>query len=544
MVANTLLEIYTLMFGWNMYEAIWDVLVGSGLALVPFIVAIISNFKDNYSTGEAAQTIRSMETTLLGMILVLMLCVLPYKGFSTQLSTVRYELGVPDCNAPSNISGTGNNVSPAYNSTFSDLSGWQVHKPVAWSFVEFLSTAITHTTIKSMTCVNNYEYMLMRISNVSIQSERLREEVQQFNEVCYQKAIARFRENPPTPELPANVTPWANIDWMGSHILLGYLDEYYEHPSAYMHRMEDKGFTRQTVMRQSDQVNEFGANPSCKEVWLGEESLGGGVNASLGLRHKLLNDLPMDEAGDILGDWKTWGFNVFTTTNVTEELKEDMILKLVLQNNAANLKSSTDVDMSNNFEAEQSRWRSVLDKIFDIANVGTSANEFLQANSIRQMFKIAGPMILVMLQMVIILAAPFVMLFGNYGLVSFFGLALTYFSLEFINAIWAAAYWFDNRILDMYGSQAGGFDEATNSLLISTVATSSILLLPMVWLSVMAYAGAGMLRGISGGGVAGGTAAGATGFSRGVGGAAAGGMAAARGAGRVASKMGGRSGRP
>lgn len=41
MVANTLLEIYTLMFGWNMYEAIWDVLVGSGLALVPFIVAII-----------------------------------------------------------------------------------------------------------------------------------------------------------------------------------------------------------------------------------------------------------------------------------------------------------------------------------------------------------------------------------------------------------------------------------------------------------------------------------------------------------------------
>lgn len=159
--------------------------------------------------------------------------------------------------------------------------------------------------------------------------------------------------------------------------------------------------------------------PVKKSGWV--KKVLGGVNASLGLRHKLLNDIPMDEAGDILGDWKTWGFNVFTTTNVTEELKEDMILKLVLQNNAANLKSSTDVDMSNNFEAEQSRWRSVLDKIFDIANVGTSANEFLQANSIRQMFKIAGPMILVMLQMVIILAAPFVMLFGNYGLVSFSG---------------------------------------------------------------------------------------------------------------------------
>ena len=540
MVANTLLEIYTLMFGWNMYEAIWDVLVGSGLALIPFIAAIISNFKENYSTGEAAQTIRSMETTLLGMILVLMLCVLPYKGFATQLSTVRYELGVPDCNPPANLSGAGNNVSPAYDSTFNDLSTWQVHKPVAWSFVEFLSTAITHTTIKSMTCVNNYEYMLMRISNVSIQSEELRDEVRKFHEACYKPAIARFKANPPNPELPANVTPWANIDWIGSRILLGYLDEYYEHPSNYMTRMEDKGFTRQPAMRESDQMNQFGANPYCDEVWRGEESLGGGINAGVGLRQKLLDDIPTDEAGDIFDDWETWGFNVLTTTNVTTDIKEDMILKLILQNNAANLQSSTEIDMSNNFEAEQSVWRSILDKLFSFANIGTSANEFLMANSIRQMFKIAGPMILVMLQMIVIIAAPFVMLFGSYGFVSFLGLALTYFSLEFINAIWAAAYWFDNRILDMYGSQADWFDELTNNLLISTVATASILLLPMVWLSVMAYAGAGMLRGISGGGVAGGTAAGSTGFSRGVGGAVTGGMAAARGAGRVAGKIGGK----
>jgi len=93
MVANTLLEIYTLMFGWNMYGAIWDVLVGSGIALVPFIAAIIANFRDNYSNGQAGETIKSMELTLLGMIIVLMLCVIPYKGFSTQLSTVRLRTG-------------------------------------------------------------------------------------------------------------------------------------------------------------------------------------------------------------------------------------------------------------------------------------------------------------------------------------------------------------------------------------------------------------------------------------------------------------------
>jgi len=524
MVANTLLEIYTLMFGWNMYGAIWDVLVGSGLALVPFIAAIIANFRDNYSSGRASETIKSLELTLLSMIIILMLCVIPYKGFSTQLSTVRYELGVPDCNATANVSGSGNNTATGYDDTFSDLGGWQVYKPVAWSFVEYLSTAITHSTIKSMTCVNNYEYMLLRVAHISIQDTTLVDEVRRFKEVCYNKAIQRFKENPPAGGLPANVTQWDDIDWIGSRTLLGYANEYYSHPEAYVDKMDDKGFTRQPAVRESDRANEFGANPYCKEVWLGET--GPGIsNPGIGLRQKLLNDIPSDEAGDILDSWKTWGSEVMTVGTMTDTVKEDLILKLILDNNAANLSSSTNVDMTNNFDADQGGFRDFLDAIFDVIGIGTSANEFLMANSIRSMFKIAGPMLLALMQMIVIIAAPFIMMIGRYQLASFVGLAMTYFSLEFINAIWAAAFWFDNRILDLFGSQAGGFDRFANSMVISIVTTTSILLLPTVWLSIMAYSGAGMLRGVGGGGVGGGVAPGATGMRRAGSGAIAAGKA-------------------
>jgi len=214
-----------------------------------------------------------------------------------------------------------------------------------------------------------------------------------------------------------------------------------------------------------------------------------------------------------------------TVGTMTDTVKEDLILKLILDNNAANLSSSTNVDMTNNFDADQGGFRDFLDAIFDVIGIGTSANEFLMANSIRSMFKIAGPMLLALMQMIVIIAAPFIMMIGRYQLASFVGLAMTYFSLEFINAIWAAAFWFDNRILDLFGSQAGGFDRFANSMVISIVTTTSILLLPTVWLSIMAYSGAGMLRGVGGGGVGGGVAPGATGMRRAGSGAIAAGKA-------------------
>lgn len=539
MVANTLLEIYTLMFGWNMYEAIWDILVGSGVALVPFIAAVIANFRDNYSHGQAGETIKNMELTLLGMIIVLMLCVIPYKGFTTQLATVRYELGVPDCNPPANVSGTGNNTSTGFDSAFSDTNSLQVHKPIAWSFIEFLSSAITHTAIKSMSCVNNYEYMLMRVSHITIQDDTLRDEVRRFKEVCYNKAVQRFKDNPPAGGLPANVTPWADIDWIGSRTLLGYANEYYEHPEAYITNMDDKGFSRQPTVRKSDESNQFGANPYCKEVWLGETGAGW-FSGGKGLREKLLDDIPTDQAGDILDTWKAWGSDVLTDGSVTDEVKEDLLLKIVLENNNANLTSKTNVDMTNNFDTEQGTGRDILDVFTGAANLVTGATEFLQANSVRSMFKIAGPMILALMQMIVIIAAPFIMLLGRYQIASFFGLGMTYFSLEFINAIWAAMFWFDNRILDLYASQAGKLDVVTNGMLISMVSTASILLMPTVWLSIMAYSGAGMLRGMGAGGVGGGAAAGGTGFKGGLSGIGKGAMGAKNAGSWAAGKIRGR----
>ena len=506
MVANTLLEIYTLIFGWNMYGAIWDILTGSGLALIPFIAALLNSFLDNYKDGDAESTVKDLELRGVGMILVLMLCVIPYTGFSVNLATVKYDLTTPDCNPPANVAGAGDNTGTAYDGSFGGSSGMDVYKPVAWSFVEFLSSAITHSTIKSMSCANNYQFMLLRISQITIQDIELKERVKDFQSVCYKKALDRFEENPMI--LLPTISAVEDIDWIGSRVLLNAADEYYRHPESYMTNMEKYDFTRQVTFRPSDEANESGANPYCNEVWSGES--GAGVaNPAKGLRELLLADIPADAAGDVLDAWKAWGSEVMTIGVADTATKEDLILKLILQSNEANLSSKSKVDLSNNFDISDDTTDEILDMAF--AGFGFFANvgEALEAQAMQQIMQIAGPMILALIQMVIIMGAPFVLVLGRYQLSTFITIALAYFAFEFINAIWAAAYWFDNRILDLYTSQAGFVDSVMNGAIIATVSSMSTILLPTIWLSVIAYSGAGMVRSMGMSGVGGGAASGA-----------------------------------
>lgn len=506
MVANTILEVYTLIFAWNMYGAIWDVLTGSGIALIPFIAALLNNFIENYKDGDAKTTIKDLELKGIGMILVLMLCVIPFRGFSTSLSTIQYDLATPDCNPPANTQGTGNNTSTAYDTSFPGL-GMDVYKPVAWSFVEFLSSAITHTTIKSMSCVNNYEFMLLRISQISIQSQDLQQRVRDFHSDCYLKALNRYKINP-TP-LATNISELDDIDWLGSGVLLTTVDEYYRHGEAYMSNMEQYGFTRQTTFRKSDKAKTSGAHPYCNEVWSGET--GAGVsNPAPGLRQLILNDIPLDEAGNILDAWKNWGSQVLTVGTVTDTIKEDMLLKLILQADAANLNAQSNVNLSNNLDVNKG-WS---DYFFAAIGIAKSADELLQAKTMSQMLKVAGPMIIALIQMIIIMGAPFVLVLGRYQLSAFIAIALAYFAFEFINAIWAAMYWFDNRILDLFMSQAGWVDKLTNSTLVYAISAAGMILLPTIWLSILAYSGAGMVRSMGMGGIGGGVASGSGAFNR------------------------------
>lgn len=520
MVANNLLEIYTLMFAWNMYEAIWDILTGTGLALLPFIAAIVSSFKRNYSEhfGSAKSAIATLEYAVVGMLLMLILCVMPFNGMPVQLATVQYTFSIPDCNPPVNDSGTGDNTLTAYDDGFDDLGGgFEINRPVMWNLVELVSTAITHTTIQSMTCANNYEYMLMRLAQIRINDPELEGRVKEFSSVCYKKAVDEYHANPALAAAVAvaedgfgtNQRQVMSIDWIGSRLLRnGFVNSFYQAPDAYMADMERWGFTRQPVFRTSDAARATGAHPSCREVWEGE---GGAVGAPApGLRQLLITNirnLPNnDDAEQIYDAWMNWGSEAITIGAVDPASKEDLLLKMILQAQEANLSNQVDIDLSqNSFDVDRGWWSQKFDEVMGAATMFVSVDEFLKANGVKQLVKIVGPMVLALLQLIIIMSAPFVMVMGHYSLQTFVQLALSYFALEFVNAIWAVSYWFDQRVLDIYLSQNGWLTDPSAAFIINAVSAGSVILLPLIWLSIMSQAGAGLVRGM-GAGMAGGTA--------------------------------------
>ncbi len=495
MVANNFIEVYTLLFAWQMYTGLWDILAGSGLALIPFVAAIFSSAKHGYQRGEAQSAIADLEMSIMSMLVVLIMCVIPYNGFGASLSSIQYSLDSPDCQVralpDSEKEGTGDDVAPLYDSTFSSMATTTVSRPILWSLVQKLSTAITHATVSSMGCVNNYSFMLARISSIKIQDQKLRERIKHFHSVCYKTALDRWNENPIA--LTDTVSEVENIDWMGSRLLLMNLDEYYRHEDSYIEYMGQHGFTRST--RASDLSMEEGAHPYCYEVWLGE-AVGGGD--AKGLRQLILESIPVDDAGDVLDDWKTWGSQVMSVGAMPETEKEDLIIKLIMQ--ADKMESMNNLTLEN--EMEEGQWYDIFTDVFVGASTFfTSLNELFKAEVMKNMVKIAGPIIIALLQMLIIFTSPIVMVIGKYSVQSFVSICLTYFTLEFVNAIWGAAFWFEQRILDLYWSQSSAGEIIGNGMIVSMVSITTLFLLPMVWIGIMGHAGASMVRGLGSGGV-------------------------------------------
>tara|TARA_R110002167_G_scaffold204404_11_gene408607 strand:+ start:22225 stop:23859 length:1635 start_codon:yes stop_codon:yes gene_type:complete len=513
MVANTLLEIYTIIFSWNIYGAIWDVLVGTGLALVPFVAAIIANFKDGYERGSVKSAIRSMEVSLISMILVLMLCVLPWTGFGMQVSTVKYDISIPDCNLASYggpaTDGDGDNTGTAYDAGFPEAGGMGVFRPVAWSLVELLSTSITHTTINSISCVNNYEYMLMRIGAITIPDVELKERVQDFYTHCYKPALRNYNANALAVPGVGAAREVMDIDWMGSRMLHGTANQFYRDPQLYMTDMERYGFIRQPAIRDTDAAREFGAHPSCHEVWLGEEGPGL-VNPGVGLRDLLLGSIPNDASGDIREAWMDWGSEVITVGVADDATKEDLLIKMILQADQTNQRQ-VKVSISGDVDASTDMVESVMDTLFKAGSAYIAVGEFLQANAMKQILKTTGPMIISMIQFVIIIAAPFVMVLASYRLTTFTALAMTYFGFEFINAIWAFCFWFDQKLLDIFMSPEGWLDKLDAAMVTGVLSATNSLVLPLVWLTIYGYAATGMVRGMGVGGAGGGSVMGGSG---------------------------------
>lgn len=527
MVANNLIEIFTLLTAWGMYNTIWSILLGTGIAFIPFFVVFIDAFvnsRDPLRSIKGAQA--ELEFSLIGMVLVLIFCVIPYNGAgSTTVNDFGYQIQTPFCSGTEQLghttsgdaNATGTELDSYMGSAIAGVSG---SPPMGWSAVMIASTAFTNAAITGLSCVNNYNFLLTRIAEINVNEDLVENRLNPFINSCYQPALSDFNESSITPANNLIAQP----NWVGNSTFLNTTDAFYQRINSNMNFADgDWGYNASETSNETDTADKLIV--SCKEVWEGVSTPTTGSSVVLvrspnsylfstkvpqSLRAHIYNAIPDDDIGSIRDDWNDWGYEMFKSSATTRE-KEDMLLALILANEATTQTlSGRNVSLVN----EGFYNTPVEDFVLDSSATAATLMTFFSKSLEHRVTKIASQYITVFIQLLLIIAAPMVLVANGYSFSSFLSLALMYFGLEFLNFIWAMIEWFEIHLKDMILRFDG--PDGLNIFMALFVPTAPIdfirrldirvaanipyylqMILPFVWLGLVGLMGSSVRQGLS-----------------------------------------------
>lgn len=499
MIANSFIDIYTTIFSWTLYETLWDTLNGTGLAYIPFIVAIISSLHQSYDQSPS-RIVSTLEWNLLGMILVLIFIVIPYQNNNIDLGSVKYDIATTDCNAAA-VSGDGDNTGKTADAVFADLAGAgaDVRVPIAWALVDYISSSVTYTAIKAMGCSNQYNDVLIDMAGVSIDDPVIIERLDEFNSQCYKPAMADLQENGMPAGNPnrSDLEAWEDMNYLGSTELMNNPGRFYQSPQAYVHQAQRYGFAYSPTPGSLDEQHDedtFGSTVTCRELWEGR-------GATPGLKDTLFNSITATDEGDDAWDaWDNYGSQLYGS--MTQEQEQDTFLKAVLDANAGNYKSVENISVTSDYaETDWTDPATYINGVTDLVVGGIAAwdgaGTVAQMMVLKKAMKTALPMLVSMAQALVIILAPLAMVWGRYSIDNFVILALAYFGFEFLNAVLQMGYFFESRIAEMSNKAFFG-GEIFASLTVYLVSFIQIFLLPTIWLGLVTATGSAALKSTGG----------------------------------------------
>ena len=85
------LSLFTTLFGWQFYNVIWDVLVGTGIAFLPFLGLLINTVIDTRTEGDLTDSQSKVALARLETQLLVMLIVIGFAGTPTDLTSFRHD---------------------------------------------------------------------------------------------------------------------------------------------------------------------------------------------------------------------------------------------------------------------------------------------------------------------------------------------------------------------------------------------------------------------------------------------------------------------
>lgn len=460
------LEYYLTLVGWVVHNGIWNILVASGVFVIPFIVIIMQEWLKARSEGvdegnKGALSAIRIENRVWVAIVVLLFAGTPM--ITVDLSTIKYDLSrSTQCQVM-----VPKPQETRWDTVFTTINNQSAKVPIWWFFMHSLSRAVTGAAVASIPCGTDLRQMRMEINDTRINDPVLAQEVADFANHCYAPSRAKlFMSRPILDEKQTY-----DVTWIGSRYFLdtpGFYDNFRSktpRESWPYDSVRDAGLA---------EVAGGGGYPNCKEWWL---------DSGKGLRARLIAQVEPS----LLSRFGEWiGF-------LSQDEVNDELIRVVASPRQQNMNRGwVYTDYGGQIDPTLANELARTGSVFGTA-LGSLAY-FPAMDNLRQVL----PMVLSFLKMALVICIPLLLVIGVYDLKNVITVSCVQFALFFTDFWFQLARWIDSTILDaLYGWESPhGFLNVTmavnntmGDVLLNFVMGAMFLVLPALWITSLTWVG-------------------------------------------------------
>ena len=482
MSTNSYLEFYLTLLGWIINNGLWNVLLDTGLFAAPLGAIILQEWLSARQQGadegnKGLLSVARVENRLWLAYLVLMFACAPLLPLN--LTSLRLDA---QASQRCGISVARPNET-AWGVTFDTLGDQSANVPVWWYLVHTLSKGVTAAGTAAIPCAPDIRQIRMDIDETRIHDQVLLQEVADFTKDCYGRSRARLFSQRPVLSKEEDF----DTSWIGSQLFL-YTPGYYAQDRSRLPRASwPYDDVRDATLPHPDNG---GGYPSCRQWW---------NDAGIGLRSRLVEQIE-PSLWTRLSGW--------LTGRTTGEIQDITLRELVSPRLQALTMAPGQIYQE---YGGGSRGDSLGHRLNNLAtNTGLaigSLSNYASLNALRS----ALPMIQAFLILATTICLPLILLISTYQLKVLMTLTFALFTLHMLTFWWELARWVDSSMLDtLYRNvalgdrllltlPAAGLDDGTvTAQVITYVMGAMFIVLPMLFLGAMSWAGYSVGSGVEG----------------------------------------------
>lgn len=468
MTTNSYLEYFLTLLGWVINNGLWNILLGTGLFAAPLAFKIVSIWLKVREEGEdegnkGMLSLPRIENALYGAFFVMITCCVPLINVS--LSTMSYDTsraktcGVWTPKAPDDS---------GYSNVISSLNDQTAATPLWWALVHRLSKGITQASVATIPCRPDLRQVRFEVQHTRISNTALAAELQDFTNDCYALALYTWKRDDQGQTTDKDIL--RDIEWLGSQT---FMNSYY----GDLQSKTPRGAFPWSDSRDSGRPNTGnGGYPTCQQWW---------NTADTGLKARVMKQADP-------GMWLRLSAALKMMGQDTSDYQESVIRRLV---SPASLNAS---QVGNAYAGYGGNADFGFDNaVTRMASTGGLALGSLGAFPAFDAMRQALPMVQAILLMAVYVMIPLILAFSAYEFKTVITVTFVVFALNFLTFWWELARWLDSWMLEaLYSSDThsrfntAGFQNTSDDLIMNLVMGTMFVVLPMVWIGALSWAGA------------------------------------------------------